>query len=98
MDNKRKERGRGNDLYPAKVREIPRTPGDDAGYVEAVARLVMDEADKAISWYLEKKVPKKLGAQALRLAAIVAATVRLVYWYCLFYSCVVCSNCLQDCW
>jgi hypothetical protein len=75
MDDKRKERGRGNDLYPAKVREIPRTPGDDAGYVEAVARLVMDEADKAISWYLEKKVPKKLGAQALRLAAIVAATV-----------------------
>jgi hypothetical protein len=75
MNEKAGGRGRGNDLYPAKVREIPRTPGDDAGYVEAVARLVMDEADKAISWYLEKKVPKKLGAQALRLAAIVAATV-----------------------
>jgi hypothetical protein len=78
MDGKPNKPGRGDDLRPVELREVVRDASDNAGYVEAIARLVTDEAAAAIGWYLDKKRSKKIGAQGLRLAAIVATTIAAI--------------------
>jgi len=68
-------RTRDKDLGTSLLEDLSWTPDERLGSLEKVCRHVSGEAYHAIAWYLDKKRPKRIGARALRLGAIVATTV-----------------------
>jgi len=66
---------RDNDLDTGLLEKLSWTPDERMDSLEKVFRHVSGEAYHAIVWYLDKKRPKRIGARALRLGAIVGTTV-----------------------
>jgi hypothetical protein len=62
----------GRDLGYAPLGRLSWAPEDSAASVDRVASYVAAEAERAISWYLDRKTSKRLIARGLRLIAILA--------------------------
>lgn len=63
------------DLQYRPLEDLSWTPEQRVVSLDKVFNYVSDEAQQAISWYLNKKRSKRIWAQLLRLGAILATTV-----------------------